>query len=67
MKFIIQNKTALTDLQCIFRLAAVVAKGRISETKKGFQYCHATQFDDCMVFVTANASGSETFTIAPRQ
>jgi len=64
MKLIIDNRTKLDDATVLARVGSVVALGRISETKAGKQYCFASTFVDCCVYVEKRRkSGTETFII----
>lgn len=64
MKLIIDNRTKLSDGSAVARVMKVIEMGRVSETKAGKQYCFATTFPDCVVWVTKRANSStETFRI----
>jgi len=53
MKLIIDNRTNITILKAIEYCKAVIKQGKISETKRGKQYCFATSFGDDGIVVVA--------------
>ena len=60
-KIIIHNQTELSDVDAIQHVLYVIGKGKVSETKRGKQYCFATVFTSGIV-VTCNRLGGETYT-----
>jgi hypothetical protein len=55
-KFIIYNKSSLTDLQAFKILTKVIEFGKISDNNQS--YCFATQFYDFAVYVIRRKSGA---------
>ncbi len=60
-KFIIYNKTELSDEEAMKRVLMVIQEGKISQTKRGKQYCLATTFKSGEV-VICNKLREETYT-----
>ncbi len=60
-KIIIYNKTELSDEEAMKRVLMVIQEGKISQTKRGKQYCFATSFKSGVV-VTCNKLREETYT-----
>ena len=60
-KIIIYNKTELSDEEAITRVLMVIQEGKISQTKRGKQYCLATTFKSGEV-VICNKLREDTYT-----
>lgn len=60
-KIIIHNKTELSDEEAMKRVLMVIQNGKISQTKRGKQYCFATTFKSGEV-VICNKLREETYT-----
>lgn len=60
-KFIIYNKTELSDEEAMERVLMVIQEGKISQTKRGKQYCLATTFKSGEV-VVCNKLREDTYT-----
>lgn len=61
-KIIIHNYTELSDFVVMQHIMAIIDSGKISETKKGKQYCFATTFDKYEVTCTMRKN-THTFKI----
>lgn len=62
-KFIIRNYTNLEDIEVIELVKKVIELGRISETKRGKQYCFHTVISNIHIIAERNKSGSDVFII----
>lgn len=61
-KFIIRNYTNLEDIEVIELVKKVIELGRISETKRGKQYCfHTVMSNNIHIIAERNKSGSDVF------
>ena len=60
-KIIIHNKTELSDEEAMKRVLMVIQEGKISQTKRGKQYCLATTFKSGEVIV-CNKLREDTYT-----
>lgn len=60
-KFIIYNKTELSDEEAMERVLMAIQEGKISQTKRGKQYCPVTTFKSGEV-VICNKLREETYT-----
>ncbi len=61
-KFIIYNNDdSIEDYEAVSFIRAVISEGKVSETKRGKQYCFATRFKNGVV-VTCNKLREDTFT-----
>jgi hypothetical protein len=59
VKIIINNESGLSDEEAILRVLSIVQAGKVSTSAAGPQYCFASSFNDCCVWV-AKRKGSET-------
>jgi len=59
-KIIVDNRSSLSDMIALRRVAQVVADGRISNN--GRDYCYFTNFDDCEIDSFRNAK-SDRFVV----
>jgi hypothetical protein len=55
-KFIIYNKSDLTDLEALCKIELVIKMGKISDNNQS--YCFATQFYDSAVYIIRRKSGT---------
>lgn len=63
-KIIIHNQTDLPDFIVLQYINKVVQKGKISETKKGKQYCFATIYESGYTVISSkNKTNTYTFWI----
>mgnify|MGYP006428919481 CR=1 FL=1 len=68
-KLIIDNRTDLTDAECLPYVERVINRGRISNNNK--QYCYATSFEKdketILIVITDLNSKSDRFTITEQK
>lgn len=62
-KFIINNKSKLSDLDAMMRIKSVIAMGKISKYNGTYGYCILSTLDDCIVGCDLTYTGTHTFTV----
>lgn len=68
-KFIIENRSSLSDFEAMCYVVESVEKGKISTGTYGRQYCHLIAFRDYEIFVSADKrkSGTHKFIVFDKE